>query len=112
MNKLISLLKASMAGGVQLFNYRGKTERSRRLMPIILGLLIGALMLFSALAMTVELNADNNATAILSLYTLVTTIIIVMEGSWRCCIINNQERQLLLFCIINSLIHILVVQFY
>ena len=83
MNKLISLLKASMAGGVQLFNYRGKTERSRRLMPIILGLLIGALMLFSALAMTVELNADNNATAILSLYTLVTTIIIVMEGSYK-----------------------------
>ena len=83
MNKLISLLKASMAGGVQLFNYRGKTERSRRLMPIILGLLIGALMLFSALAMTVELNADNNAAAILSLYTLVTTIIIVMEGSYK-----------------------------
>ena len=83
MNKLISLLKASMAGGVQLFNYRGKTERSRRLMPIILGSLIGALMLFSALAMTVELNADNNATAILSLYTLVTTIIIVMEGSYK-----------------------------
>ena len=83
MNKLVSLLKASMAGGVQLFNYRGKTERSRRLMPIILGLLIGALMLFSALAMTVELNADNNATAILSLYTLVTTIIIVMEGSYK-----------------------------
>lgn len=83
MNKLVYLLKASMAGGVQLFNYRGKTERSRRLMPIILGLLIGALMLFSALAMTVELNADNNATAILSLYTLVTTIIIVMEGSYK-----------------------------
>ena len=83
MGKLISLLKASMAGGVQLFNYRGKTERSRRIMPVVLGLLIGGLMLINALAMTTELKKGGNEVAILSLYTLATTIVIVMEGSYK-----------------------------
>ena len=83
MGKLISLLKASMAGGVQLFNYRGKTERSRRIMPVVLGLLIGGLMLINALAMTTELKKGGYEVAILSLYTLATTIVIVMEGSYK-----------------------------
>ena len=83
MSKLVSLLKASMSGGVQLFNYRGKTEKSRKIMPIVLGLLIGGLMLVSASAMTTQLKKDGNEIAILSLYTLITTMIIVMEGSYK-----------------------------
>lgn len=83
MSTLLSLLKASMSGGLQLFNYRGKTERSRRWMPIILGALMGVLMLFSALVMTEELKESDAAVLILPLYTLVTTVIIVMEGSYK-----------------------------
>ena len=51
MSKLLSLLKATMSEGIQVFNYRAKTERSRRMMPIILASLIGILMLFSASAL-------------------------------------------------------------
>ena len=83
MSKLASLLRASMSGGLQLFDYRGKTERSRRLMPIILGMLIGTLMLLSGSAMMTELKKDGAETAILAVYAFVTTIVIVMEGSYK-----------------------------
>ena len=83
MSKFISLLKASMSGGVQLFNYKGKTERSRIIMPIVLGLLIGGLMLLSALVLVNMLKKDGNEVAILAIYTLVTSMIIVMEGSYK-----------------------------
>ena len=83
MNKLISLLKASMAGGLQLFNYRGKTERSQRIMPLVLGALVWISMLISASAMATELQQDGNGVALLSLYTLVTSIIILMEGIYK-----------------------------
>lgn len=83
MKRLISLLKAMMSGGIQIFNYRARTERSRRIMPIVLGTLIGLMMLFSASAMVVELKRDNAESAILSVYTLVTTVIILMEGIYK-----------------------------
>ena len=83
MNKLISLLKASMAGGLQLFNYRGKTERSQRIMPIVLGALVWISMLISAGAMATGLQQDGNGVALLSLYTLVTSVIILMEGIYK-----------------------------
>ena len=69
-----------MSGGTQLFNYRGSTERSRKIMPVLLGLLMGVMMFFSAVTMVAELKEDGNGTAILSLYTLITVAIIVMEG--------------------------------
>lgn len=83
MSKLSSLLKATMSGGVQLFKYQAKTERSRRIMPLLLALLVGVMMLFSATAMTAELKVDGAETTILSLYTIITTIIIVMEGVYK-----------------------------
>lgn len=83
MNKLFSLLKASMSGGLILFNYRGKTERSRRVMPILLGALIGLMMFFSTSTMTAELKNTGGETAILSVYTLITAIIIMVEGSYK-----------------------------
>lgn len=83
MSKLSSLLRAIMSDGVQLFNYRAKTERSRRTMPLLLGLLTGIMMLFSAIALTSELKGDGIETTILSLYTIITTVIIVMEGVYK-----------------------------
>ena len=83
MSKLTSLLKATMSDGVQLFNYRAKTERSRRTMPLLLGLIVGVMMLFSATAMTTELKENGAESAILSLYTIITTVIIVMEGVYK-----------------------------
>ena len=83
MSKLASLLKASLSGGLQLFKYRGKTERSRKVMPLVLGFLIGLIMFSSALAVTEELQGSGAETTILSLYTLVTALIIVMEGSYK-----------------------------
>jgi len=84
MNKLIPILKATMAEGIQLFNYRARTERSRRLMPFLLATLIGTCMLFSASAMTLEFKEDGVApTATLSLYVIITAIIIIMEGIYK-----------------------------
>lgn len=83
MSKLASLLRATMSGGLQLFNYRGKTERSRKVMPVLLGFLIGAMMLSSATVMVAGLKEDGAEIAILSLYTLMTAVIIVMEGVYK-----------------------------
>ncbi len=83
MSKLLSLLKATMSGGIQVFNYRGKTERSRRMMPIVLASLIGILMLISATAVTAELKMNGIEYMILSVYTLVTSAIIIMEGTYK-----------------------------
>lgn len=83
MSKLISLLKATMSEGVQLFSYRGKTERSRRIMPIILGSVIGISMLFSSSALIQMLKKDGLEAAILSLYTLITSVIILTEGIYK-----------------------------
>lgn len=83
MSKLISLLKATMSGGIQLFNYRGKTERSRRILPVVLAILIGLLILFSANATMVDLRESGGESAVLVLYTLVTSIIIVTEGAYK-----------------------------
>ena len=116
MSKLVSLLKASMSGGVQLFNYRGKTERSRRMMPIVLGLLIGGLMLVNALVMTTELKKDGNEVAILSLYTLITTIIIVMEGSYKAIdlLFKPRDNDMLLAMPIkrSSIVFVRMIKFY
>ena len=83
MSKLFSLLKATMSEGVQLFNYRAKTERSRRTMPILLGTLVGVAMLFSVNAMVIELKEDGVESAALSLYTIITTVVIVTEGVYK-----------------------------
>ena len=83
MSKLSSLLKATMSEGLQIFNYRGKTERSRRMMPFLLAVLIGLMMLFSACAVTAELKEDGTESAILSLYVLVTAAVIIMEGVYK-----------------------------
>ncbi len=83
MSKLSSLLKASMSGGLRLFNYRGKTEKSRRIMPIVLGLLIGSMMFLSAKALMIGLKEEGAEITILSTYTIVTALIILMEGSYK-----------------------------
>ena len=83
MSQLTSLLKAMMSGGLKLFNYQAKTEGSKRIMPLVLGALIGMAMLVSASTITTELALDGAQSAILSLYTLIVTMIIVMEGSYK-----------------------------
>ena len=83
MNKLSSLLKATLSGGLQLFNYRGKTAKSRKIMPIVLGALIGLMMFTSANAFMENLKEIGAESAILSVYTLATAIIILMEGSYK-----------------------------
>lgn len=84
MGKLTSLLMAIMSGGVQLFRYRGKTAQSRRVVPILLGTLIGLLMFSSTSAMVAGLNEDGlDSSVVLSIYTFLTAIIIVTEGVYK-----------------------------
>lgn len=72
-----------LSGGVQLFNYQAKTNKNKRIMPLVLGILVGITIFLGANAMMAELAEDDAGTALLSLYTLVTAIIIVMEGSFK-----------------------------
>ena len=83
MSKLGSLLKATMSGGLQLFNYQAKSASAKRVMPLFLGVLIGLSMLLGASTMTTELARDGAQSVVLSLYTIVTTLVIVMEGSYK-----------------------------
>ena len=84
MSKLGSLLKATMSGGLEVFSYHGKTEKSRRIMPFLLASLVGILMLFSSSAMVTALREDGaEASSILSLYTIITSVIIVTEGVYK-----------------------------
>ena len=83
MSKLVSLLKATMSGGLDIFRYRGKTEKSRRMMPFLLATLIGVMMLFSSSVLVTVLKEDGAETTILALYTIVTSIIIVTEGVYK-----------------------------
>lgn len=84
MSKFFSLLRATMSGGIQLFNYQAnKKERSGRAVPYLLAIMVGVMMLFSAIALTTELKETGEAKTVLSLYTLITTIIIVMEGTYK-----------------------------
>ena len=83
MSKLFSLLTATMSGGLKLFNYSGKTERSKRVMPFLLGTLIGVMMLQSASVMAFLFKEDNAESVVLVIYALITTLIILMEGSYK-----------------------------
>ena len=83
MSKLGSLLKATMSGGLRLFNYQAKSESFRRIMPLALGTLMGMMILLSAGTLTTELAMDGMQSVILSLYAIVTSVIIVMEGSYK-----------------------------
>ena len=83
MSKLFSLLRAIMSEGIQLFNYRAKNQHAKRLMPILLSALMGTIILVGAVSLTTDLKATGSPTAILSLYTLITVIIIVTEGIYK-----------------------------
>ena len=72
-----------MSSGLQVFNYHAQNTRNRWLMPALLCVIFGTMMLFSASAMAGEMKADGGVVMILPIYTLVTSIIIVMEGVYK-----------------------------
>lgn len=84
MSKLFSLLRATMSGGIQLFNYRAnKKEQSGRAVPYLLAIMVGVMMLFSAVALAAGLKEEGRPQVLLSMYTITTTIIIVLEGTYK-----------------------------
>ena len=83
MSNFISLLKASMSEGMNFFNYRAKSARGRKVMPIVLGILIGLLMFSSAFTMARDLKEDGSTSVVLSVYAFITTVVILMEGIYK-----------------------------
>ncbi len=81
MSKLFSLLKATMSDGIQVFNYQAKTERARKVVPILLAVFVGVMMFFCVSSMMI--GEDSNPSAALSLYVIITTIVIAMEGIYK-----------------------------
>lgn len=83
MSKFLSLLRATMSDGARIFNYHSNRERSGRAVPSLLAIFVGIMVLFSATAMTAELKESGNEIAILSIYTIVTVLIIMTEGVYK-----------------------------
>lgn len=83
MSKFISLLRATMSEGIQLFNYRNNRERSGQAVPSLLALFVGVVVLISATVMTAKMKESGNELTILSIYTLITVLIIVTEGIYK-----------------------------
>lgn len=83
MSKLFSLIRASMSEGMSVIPYHGKGEKSRKVVPILLGALISIMIFGSAYAMTMELEEEGTGYAILVLYVVATTILTIMEGVYK-----------------------------
>ncbi|MBQ3353424.1 hypothetical protein IJG89_03775 [Candidatus Saccharibacteria bacterium] len=82
MNKLFSLVKATMSEGMQIIPYRFKGERSR-LIPTELAILVSVMIFMSAYGTTMLLKEDGTEYIILALYVLATTILTIMEGVYK-----------------------------
>ncbi len=81
MNKFISLLKATMSGGLELFSYHGKTKQTQRTVPILLAILMSIAMLIGAIVFVSSFIEEGIDTVIiLPLYMMATVIIILTEG--------------------------------
>ncbi len=81
MSKFLSLLKATMSGGLELFSYHGKTKQTQRTVPILLAILMSVVMLIGAIIFVSSFTEEGIATTtILPLYMMATVIIILTEG--------------------------------
>ena len=81
MSKVFSLLRATMSGGLELFNYHGKTKQTQRTVPILLAILMSIAMLIGAIVFVSSFIEEGIDTVIiLPLYMMATVIIILTEG--------------------------------
>ena len=81
MNKFISLLKAIMSGGLELFSYHGKTKQTQHTVPLLLTIFMSVIMLIGAIIFVSSFTEEGIATTtILPLYMMATVIIILTEG--------------------------------
>lgn len=81
MSKFLSLLKATMSGGLELFSYHGKTKQTQRTVPILLAILMSIAMLIGAIVFVSSFIEEGIDTVIiLPLYMMATVIIILTEG--------------------------------
>ena len=83
MSKIFSLLKATMSGGVELFQYRVKDARFRHVLPVVLGGIIAIAVFLISNILMLELESDDTKKAILVFFALLTTIIILLEGVYK-----------------------------
>ena len=83
MRKLFSLIRASMTEGMRIFTYSAKDERSKKTLPLVLAG-IAFLSIFSyANVLAATLRENGNASLVLAIFTILTTILTVMEGVYK-----------------------------
>lgn len=98
MNKLFSLLRASMTDGMRIFIIGGKDEKKRHILLIAVIIMAFMAIFGSAYAMTRSLAEEGLQYGILALYVMVTTILTVMEGIYKSSslLFNCHDNDLLL----------------
>ena len=83
MSKIVSLLKATMSEGMNIFSYGQKQKTSQRILPIALGALVFLVLFSSASSVMTELKGDGKEYIILALFVFITTILAVTEGIYK-----------------------------
>lgn len=83
MNKLLSLVRASMTDGMRIFTYRAKDEKSQKIMPLVLAGLMCVLMFISANSLAEDLAESGAEYVVLVIFTIFTTMLTVMEGIYK-----------------------------
>lgn len=115
MNKVFSLIKASMSEGMQILPYRFKGEKSW-LLPMAFALLASVMIFMSAYGTTILLKEDGAEYVILALYVLATTILTIMEGIYKSgdLLFNCRDNDLLLAMPIkrSKIVFVRILKFY
>lgn len=83
MNKLFSLIKATMSEGMNIFVYRAKGEKSRHIMPLVLALIMFFTLFGSAESMMIEMQESGKQYMVLAIFVLMTSVLTVMEGIYK-----------------------------
>ncbi|MBQ8996754.1 hypothetical protein IJ095_01860 [Candidatus Saccharibacteria bacterium] len=83
MRRWRSLLRAAMSEGMRLFRYRAKDEKSKRALPIFLASVLWLSIFGYAETMMASLKTTGTEFALLSIFTLFTAVMTLIEGIYK-----------------------------
>ncbi|MBR3230691.1 hypothetical protein IKF73_01510 [Candidatus Saccharibacteria bacterium] len=98
MNKTLSLLRATLSEGMNIFVYRTRSDKKRHFLPLILALVIFGTLFGSAYYLAADLREDGKQYIVLALFVLMTTVLTIMEGIYKSgsLLFNCRDNDLLL----------------
>ena len=118
MKKLVSLIKATMTDGMNLFRIRGKnqSQTSKKLLPIMLTIVMFFMIWTYANMLMEPLVGTNSEYVVLTIFVLLTTILTFVEGIYKSgnLLFNCKDDNLLLSLPIkkSTVVFIRIFKFY